>query len=176
MNPTKNEENSQEDHESLGPGSLEDLGSSEWLQRFTATSKKHPRYDLGSNKGPFLAGLRFMLERFHEGSSAETITMTLKNKNRNFSLAFVRELIDFIPGDVIEIDQHIGGFALVLEFNRMGKSIPFIQERLEHIGRFGRFGRSFREAFLQELILNEKQWELETLVDIHRQESLQSVR
>lgn len=177
MSSTASEENSQEDDEALGPDSLEDLGVKKWLQRFAFISKKHLRYDLDSNKGSFLAGLRFIIEHLQKGSSVEAITTALKNKNRNFSPVFVRDILDFISGDLKEIDNYIAGFALVLEYKLRGKSILSIRERLEDIEViFGFFGSLFRETFIQQLILNEKQWELETLVDIHRQESLQSLR
>lgn len=179
MNSKSLDEKGPEDPETLGPGSLEDLGSSERLRIFTFTSNSHPRYDLGLNKGQFLGGLRFMLERYHEGSSAEEIMIALKNKHRDYPLAFVRKIVDgdvptvakgyLTPGDAKFIAMDLSGFALVLEYNRMGKSIPFIRERLEH------HAQSFTEDFIQDLIRSEKQWELESLVDIHRQESMQSM-
>lgn len=175
-NPRTNKANSREE---LGPGSLEDLGSSEWLRIFTDPSKKPPRYYLCSNKGPFIAGLCFMLKRSRQGLNAQEIMMALKDKNRDYSLAFIEKIIGvniqktatgfLTPADVKVITGDIAAFALVLEFNRMGKSIAFIQERLNL------HGRSFAHDFIQDLIRNEKQWELETLVDIHRQESVQSM-
>lgn len=179
MNPIRHDENGQKTPAKLGPGSLEDLGSPEWLRIFTFTSNSHPRYDLDSNKGQFLGGVRFMLERYHKGSSAEEIMIALKNKNRDYPLAFVRKIVDgdvpsvakgyLTSGDAKFVTMDLSGFALILEYNRMGKSIPFIRERLES------HAQVFSEDFIQELIRREKQWELESLVDIHRQESVQSM-
>lgn len=181
MNQMTTEGNSRENPDALGPGSLEDLGASEWLRIFTSTIKQRPEYDLNSNKGPFLGGLRFMLERFHEDpddddkSTLEAIMTVLKDKNRNFSLNFIIDVIELPTGDQMEMDNRIAGFALVLEYNRMGKSIRFMKRVLEqHPGRFNGDDCFFRTGFIQQLIHYEKQWELETLVDIHRQECVQS--
>lgn len=179
QNPRTIEEISREDGEELGPGSLENLGSSEWLRKFIDRLKKPPRYNLSSNKGSFLAGLWFMLKRFHEGFNAKEIMMALQDKHRDYSLTFVQKIVGgttppvvkayLTPAEVELINERVATVALVLEFNRMGKTIAFIRERLQF------HGQVFPDDFIQELIRNEKQWELETLVDIHRQECVQSM-
>lgn len=77
MNKPK-KKNSREDRKTLGPGRLEDVGLSDWLQ--TSAAKKRPTYDLNSNQGLFLGRIRFISMRAR--SNAEEIMMTLKNKNR----------------------------------------------------------------------------------------------
>lgn len=167
--------NSREDPDALGPGSLEDLGLSEWLRWLTIISKQHPKYDLNSNKGLFLGGLRFTLKRFHEDSSEEAIMTALKKHKPKLFAHLHRGSGRTLPLETWwKSTIKFAGFALILESNHMDKGILFMKKKDSNVLAVGTILIAFfRDDIIRKLICNEKQWELDTLGDIHCQESMQ---
>lgn len=125
--------------------------------------KTHKSYDLGPNKGTFLAGLSLVLELFHEGKSAEEICILFNNINRPLSLSFIQTVVngnippsrdELSDAEQLEAEHQkhlaIAVFAQILRLNYKGRSVQFIKDKLEHHQYYS------TAKFIQELIFYEK--------------------
>ena len=118
--------------------------------------------------GTYLAGLRFMLQLFYEGASAEEIMdLLLDNHNRHFSLDFVNQVvggdIPAVTRDQLDetqqleaedrINSDIKAFEFILQLNREGQYISSIQKALEE-----HHGYYLDPGFIWEITCNESNW------------------
>lgn len=158
--------------------SLEDLKASD-LGKWPEAPSLESKYEIDGFDPitrPFLAGLHFMLQLFYEGRDAKEIMVLFNNKKAPFSLSFIRQVVggdiptvvrDYSNGEEQlkaqdRIKRDIKLFALMLQLDRIGRSIPKIQKLLED------HGYCLRQNFIWEMIYNKQQWDSRMLLDGHK--------
>lgn len=155
--------------------SLEDLKVSD-LGKWPEAPSLESKYEIDGFDPitcPSLAGLHFMLQLFYEGRDTEEIMVLFNNKKVLFSLSFVRQVVGGEISTVVRdysndeeqlkaqdrIKLDIKLFALMLQLNRIGRSIPKIQKLLED------HGYCLRQNFIREMIHNKQRWDSKMLLD-----------
>lgn len=128
---------------------------------------------LDPGQSTFTQALYFMFHLFNEGWGAEEITLLFNNKNNDFSISFVSQVVgsDF-PTTImdqlnsiqqLEVDGQvrldIAIFELLLRLNCVGKSLPGIQKELENHGYY------LRKEFIEEMVKYENLWNSRMLIN-----------